>query len=91
MRVCDLIDEATKLSTWDALAIEVMGGDEVARALYMHHVEGGSVRAIASTMNISESSLRTKIHRAHAAMRRLGIMRPEWEAPEKNKTISLSE
>lgn len=74
-----MIDETTKLSTWEALVYELLGGKDIACALWRHHHERESVRAIAESMQLAESSLRTQMSRARIAMRRVGIMPFQWE------------
>jgi DNA-directed RNA polymerase specialized sigma24 family protein len=79
MGVITLIDEATKLSTWEALAMEAMGGEEVARALWLHHAEGYSTLALSRMLDQPETTLRRQMTKARARMRRLGIMPKVWE------------
>lgn len=74
-----MIDDTTKLTTWPDLALEVMGGPDIARALWRHHNDGESVRSIAASINMPESSLRKEMKEARATMKRLRIMPSKWE------------
>ena len=81
MGLCEMIDDSTKLQTWEALAYEALGGEDVARALWRHHSEHESVRAIAQSFDLSEATLRTRMNRGRTVLRRLGLMPVAWDQP----------
>ena len=81
MGLCAMIDDKTKLDTWEALAYEAIGGEDVARALWRHHAEHESVRSIATSLDLSEATLRTRMNRARTVLRRLELLPTAWDAP----------
>ena len=74
-----MIDNQTKLETWDKLAYEAMGGEDVARALWRYHVEHESIRSIAESLEIPHVTLNRQMTKARTLLRRLGVMPVGWE------------
>lgn len=81
MGLAQLIDNATKLATFDRLVIAHVGGPEVADMLIQFHEERMSTVEIGKLHDLHQSSVSRALTRARMRLRGVGLMPRHWEAP----------
>lgn len=74
------LDDHDKLRLFDRMLFELIGED-VAIAL-RRNFEGESTAEIAASLNVAESTMRTRMTRARTVLRRLKIYPREWAMRE---------
>lgn len=81
MEIASLIDNTTKLKTFDRLVVAYVGGPEVAEMLVQFHEERLSTYEIGRLHDLHHGNVSRTLTRARMRLRGVGLMPRHWEAP----------